>query len=413
MSTRSSAAASVADDGFTRDELAALRAETPGCAGRIHFNNAGAGLMPASVLAAAQRHLDLEAEIGGYEAAESRSEAIADFYLFTATLLNCKPANVAHTSNATDAYSRALSAIPLAAGDVIVTTRNDYISTQIAFLSLQHRLGIEVVHAPDAPEGGVDVSELASIVRHRRPRLVAVTHIPTNSGLVQPVEAIGEVCRANEVTYLVDACQSVGQRVVDVQKIGCDLLSATHRKFLRGARGSGFLFVSDLALDAGLTPLYVDMRGARWTTEQEYEPSSSASRFEDWEFAYALLLASAEATRYALAVGVDRAGVRATRLSQRLRAGLESHGLSVLDRGAELGAIVTVAISRWEPEPFKRALDEAGVNSALGYREYAQYDFGDKKVEWCIRLSPHYYNTDEEVDRVVEIFGALAESGVR
>jgi selenocysteine lyase/cysteine desulfurase len=392
---------------FSTDELDELRADTPGCNGRIHFNNAGAGLMPASVLEAAQAHLRLEAEIGGYEAAAAREEAIADFYRVTAQLLGCRPENIAHTANATDAYSRALSAIPFEAGDVLVTTRNDYISNQIAFLSLQRRLGVEIVHAPDLPEGGVDVAELETIIRKRRPRLVAVTHIPTNAGLVQPVEEIGAICRENRVLYLVDACQSVGQRVLNTERIRCDFLTATHRKYLRGARGSGFLYVSDEALAAGLEPLFIDMQGAIWTAGDRYEPAESARRFEDWEFPYALLLASAEATRYALDVGVDRAQARASTLAARLRAGLTSDGLRVLDRGSELGALVTVEIAGRQPESFKRTLDAAGVNSSLSYLEYAQYDFSDKRVDWCLRLSPHYYNTEDEVDRVVEIISDL------
>jgi selenocysteine lyase/cysteine desulfurase len=388
---------------FSAEELDALRADTPGCRGRIHFNNAGAGLMPAPVLEAAQAHLRLEAEIGGYEAAAARTDAIAAFYEVTAQLVGCRPENIAHTANATDAYSRALSAIPFESGDVVVTTRNDYISNQIAFLSLKRRLGVEVIHAPDLAEGGVDASELGAIIRKRRPRLIAVTHIPTNAGLVQPVEEIGAICRENGVLYLVDACQSVGQRVLETERICCDFLTATHRKYLRGARGSGFLYVSDRALAAGLEPLFIDMQGARWTADDRYEPAQSARRFEDWEFPYALLLASAEATRYALAVGVDRAQSRASLLAARLRAGLAHEGLRVLDRGAELGALVTVELPAWQPEPLKHALDAAGVNSSLSYREYAQYDFGDKRVDWCLRLSPHYYNTEEEVDRVVQL----------
>jgi selenocysteine lyase/cysteine desulfurase len=388
---------------FSAEELDALRADTPGCRGRIHFNNAGAGLMPAPVLEAAQAHLRLEAEIGGYEAAAARTDAIAAFYEVTAQLVGCRPENIAHTANATDAYSRALSAIPFESGDVVVTTRNDYISNQIAFLSLKRRLGVEVIHAPDLAEGGVDASELGAIIRKRRPRLIAVTHIPTNAGLVQPVEEIGAICRENGVLYLVDACQSVGQRVLETERICCDFLTATHRKYLRGARGSGFLYVSDETLAAGLEPLFIDMHGARWTADDRYEPAQSARRFEDWEFPYALLLASAEATRYALAVGVDRAQSRASMLAARLRAGLAHEGLRVLDRGAELGALVTVEIPGWQAEPLKHALDAAGVNSSLSYREYAQYDFGDKRVDWCLRLSPHYYNTEEEVDRVVQL----------
>jgi selenocysteine lyase/cysteine desulfurase len=398
-------------DGFTDKEIERLRAETPGCEERIHFNNAGAGLMPAAVLEAAVAQLGLESELGGYEAAAAAEEAVSAYYEHTAALLGCGPENVAFTASATDAYTRALSSIPFEPGDVLLTTRNDYISNQIAFLSLRKRLGVEVVHAPDLPEGGVDVAVLVELARSRRPKLVAVTHIPTNSGLVQPVEEIGTAIRELDVLYLVDACQSVGQRVVDVERIGCSFLSATSRKFLRGARGSGFLYVSDETLAAGYEPLFIDMRGARWVSETEYAPAETARRYEDWEFAYALLLASSEAHRYAVDVGLERTQLRVTELASRLRTALEHERLRVLDRGAELGGIVTVEIAGWEAEAFERALGEAGINFALSLDEFARYDFGDKQVDWCTRLSPHYYNTAEEVDSVASVVRELAERG--
>jgi len=399
----------VSAEHFTDVEIERLRADTPGCLTRIHFNNAGASLMPQPVLDAAVEHWRLEAEIGGYEAADLRAEQVESFYTATAALLNCRSDNVAYTANATDAYIRALSAIPFERGDVVVTTRDDYISNQIMFLSLKKRLGIEVVHAPDLPGGGVDVDALRELLHARRPRLVAVTHIPTNSGLVQPVEAIGQICRELDVLYLVDACQSVGQRLVDVEAIGCDFLSATCRKFLRGARGSGFLYVSDGPLASGLEPLYLDMRGAEWSSEDDYSPVPGARRYEDWEFAYALLLASAEAARYAVGVGIERTQSRVTDLAARLRQGLSHDGLRLLDRGDELAALVTVEVAGWEADAFKRELDAAGVNSSLSFREYARFDFDTKDVDWCLRLSPHYYNTAEEVDAVAAIVTSLAD----
>ncbi|MEV0584310.1 aminotransferase class V-fold PLP-dependent enzyme [Nonomuraea sp. NPDC050310] len=394
-------------------DVVALRADTPGTGNVVHFNNAGCGLPATPVLAAMTDHLRLEAQIGGYEAAAARAEQVRGFYAETAALLNCAPENIAFASSATHAYSTALSAIPFEAGDVILTTRNDFISNQIAFLSLRRRFGVEVVHAPDLPEGGVDVAAMAALMRRHRPRLVAATHIPTNSGLVQPVAEIGRHCRELDLLYLVDACQSVGQYPLDVAEIGCDLLTATCRKFLRGPRGSGFLYVSDRVLRAGYEPLFIDMYGARWVEPGRYQPVGNAARFEDWEFPYAVLLGCAEAARYARRVGMDAIARRTPALAASLRDGLAAlPGVRVLDHGRQLGALVTFAVEGWAAEPFKAAMDARRINSALSFRHFAQFDFGDKDVEWCLRLSPHYYNTEQEVAEVVAAVAELAASSM-
>ncbi|MCX4536778.1 aminotransferase class V-fold PLP-dependent enzyme [Streptomyces sp. NBC_00841] len=290
-------------------DIAALRADTPGCASVIHFNNAGAGLLARPVLRTMLDHLELEANIGGYEAADARAEQVHDFYAAIAELINTGPGNIAFAGSATHAYSNALSAIDFRPGETILTTRNDFISNQIAFLSLRKRYGVEIVHAPDHPDGsGVDVAAMAALMRSRRPRLVAATHVPTSSGLVQPVAEIGRHCRELGLLYLVDACQTVGQYGMDVEEIGCDFLTATCRKFLRGPRGSGFLYVSDRALQDGYEPLFIDMHGARWIEPGTYRPADTATRFEEWEFPYATVLGSAAAVRYALRVGLFGGG---------------------------------------------------------------------------------------------------------
>jgi selenocysteine lyase/cysteine desulfurase len=389
-----------------------LRAETPGCARVVHFNNAGAALVPAPVLEAMTGYLQLEAERGGYETADDRREQIDDFYASLAELLGCDARNIAFAPSATDAYARALSSIPFEPGDAIVTTRDDYISNQIAFLSLRKRLGVEVVHAPNLPEGGVDVEAMTRLMRERRPRLVAATHIPTNSGLVQPVAEIGRRCRELELTYLLDACQSVGQYELDVAELGCDFLSATCRKFLRGPRGSGFLYVSDRALAAGYEPLFIDMRGARWVDFERYAPVETAARYEDWEFSYATVVGAAAAARYALGVGMDAIADRTPALGRRLRRMLaEIDGARVLDRGPQLCAIVTFTLAGWEADALHAELRRRGINSSTSHREHALYDFTDKSVDAAVRLSPHYYNTEQEVDDVVAAVRELARRG--
>ena len=245
--------------------VARWRDDTPGCALRVHLNNAGAALVPRAVRVAVDQHLDLEDELGGYEAAESRAEALRQVGEDLGRLVGGQRRNIALAQNSTVAFAQALGAFDFAAGDAILTSRADYASNQIMYLSLAARLGVEVIRAPDLPGGGVDPDAVRDLVRRRRPTLVALTWVPTNSGLEQDVAAVGKVCRAADVPYLVDACQAVGQLPVDVDAIGCDYLSATARKFLRGPRGIGFLYVADRTLAAGAHPLLVDMHGATWT----------------------------------------------------------------------------------------------------------------------------------------------------
>jgi selenocysteine lyase/cysteine desulfurase len=393
-------------------DLLRWRADTPATLEVAHLNNAGAALMPRPVVDAIREHLELEARLGGYEAADVAAGAVDATYGAVARLLGAEPHNVALVENATVAFQQALSAVPFRPGDVILTTRNDYVSNQIQFLSLERRLGVEVIRAPDRPEGGVDAHAMAGLVHRRRPRLVAVTHVPTSSGLVQDVQAVGVACRERGVLYLVDACQSVGQMPVDVRALGCDFLSATARKFLRGPRGAGFLFVSDRALDAGLEPLFPDLRGADWVAADVYQPAPDARRFENWEFAYALVLGLGAAVRYALEVGLDVARARARALADRTRAGLaELRGVRVLDRGQELCAIVTVHVEGWSGDALVTTLRAEGIHTSAVTRASAVLDLDDKGVESVLRISPHYYNSHDEVDALLDAVVRHARPG--
>lgn len=394
---------------MTTLDIDRLRSETPGTRQVNHLNNAGAGLMPNPVCRTIVEHLELESQIGGYEAAEKRREEIEAVYRALGQLIGADIGNIALTENATASFIQALSAVSFEPGDVIVTTRNDYVSNQIMYLSLAARFGIEVVRAPDDPSGGVDVSAVEKLVHRLRPKLVAVTHIPTNSGLVQRVADIGTICRRRKTLYLVDACQSVGQMPIDVEKIGCDFLSATARKFLRGPRGIGFLYVSDWALDSGLVPLFPDLHGAHWIEENLFQPLPDARRFENWEFPFALVLGLGRAAEYTLDLGLEPVQERTWALAALARARLaEIKGVTVLDRGVERSAIVTVATKGHDPAKLTDSLRAQGINTSLSTRDYAVLDFDDKGVEAAVRVSPHYYNTEEEIDAlVVELSGLL------
>ena len=386
----------------TTDLVRRWRMETPGAERLVHLNNAGAALVPRPVADAVSAHLRLESELGGYEAADLREDAVRGAHDAVGRLLGTKGGNIALLQNSTFAFMQALAAFDFRPGDVLLTSRADYASNQIMYLALYRRLGVEVVRVPDAPEGGIDPAELEREVARRRPALVAVTWVPTNSGLVQPVETLGEVAETAGVPYLVDGCQAVGQIPVNVAKLRCDFFSGTARKFLRGPRGIGFLYVSDRALQRGDSPLYIDMRGADWVSADDFAPAPDARRFENWEFAYSLVLGLGEAARYALAVGVERGGGRARDLATTLRRKLaEVSGIRVLDRGSDLAALVTVEVAGWDATELSKLLRTRGINTSASLRAYAVIDMDEKRVSSALRLSPHYYNTEEEIERAV------------
>jgi len=387
-------------------DIQKLRSETPGCLRKAHFNNAGAALMPEPVVQAMRDHLDLELLQGGYEAADHASGEIRGFHQSVARLVGTRPENIAFTSSATNAYARALSCIPFKAGDTVLIANEDYVSNQLAFLAMVERFGIKLLRAPSAPEGGVDVAALETLARTHRPVLVSLTHVPTNTGLVQPVEAVGKICRDLDIPYLVDACQSIGQFPVDVEAIGCDFLSATFRKFLRGPRGAGFLYVSDRILQKGWYPLYIDLRGATWTGADNFTVREDAIRFEDWELPYALVMGSKVATTYAMEVGLEAIAARNRELTELIRNRLPEAGWQDHDKGKMTSAIISATRPMEEPRQAVKILRDKDINTAIAFRQNAVIDFDAKGLNWILRISQHYYNTESEVDRLIE---ALAE----
>ena len=388
--------------------LAQWRADTPGAAHRIHLNNAGAALVPSPVQATIVAHLERELDLGGYEAADAAAEAIAQSYADVGALVGTAARNIAVVASATHAFALALSAFDFAPGDVILTSTDDYVSNQLMYLSLQARRGVRLVRCPDAPEGGVDLEAWTRLLETERPRLAALTWIPTNSGLVQPAAEVGARCHAAGVPYLLDACQAVGQLPVDLAALRCDYLSTTARKFLRGPRGIGFLAVSDAALARGDHPLLVDMRGARWTGPDAYALVDDARRFEAWEFPYALVLGLGAAARYARDVGIDVAAARAHALGARVRARFGAiPGVRVLDHGGQLSAIATFTVAGQVARELVLRLRPLGVNTSAQTVGDAVIDLARKRADTLLRVSPHYYNTEDEIERAAAALESL------
>lgn len=385
----------------TNFDVDALRADTPGCASVVHLNNAGAALMPTPVIDAVIDHIRLEANVGGYEAAALAQDALDHTYDAVAELIGARPGEIALVENATRAWDMAFYSLPFEPGDRIITSTAEYASNAIALLQVARRTGAVIDVVRDDETGQLSLDALERTIQDRT-RLIAITHVPTQGGLVNPAAAVGALARAAGVPYLLDACQSVGQLRVDVEEIGCDFLSATGRKYLRGPRGCGFLYVRGEMIGQ-MEPPFLDLHAATWVSEDQYDIDPSARRFETWESSAAVRLGLAAAVDYLLALGIDAVEARITLLADRLRGLLaELPNIDLHDKGARRCGLVGFTDRNRPSEEVTAALRAQAINVTVLSPEAARYDFDQRHLGPIVRASVHCYNTDEELDRLVE-----------
>jgi cysteine desulfurase / selenocysteine lyase len=401
-------------DGLTQVgiDVASARAETPGCANVLHFNNAGAALMPQPVIDAVQGHITLEARIGGYEAAEKESARLEHAYDAIATLIGAGSDEIALSDSATRAWDAVFHSFRFQPGDRILTSNTEYASNYIGMLQVANRSGVSIDVIADDQHGQVDVTALEDSV-DERVKLIALTHVPSTGGLVNPAEAVGAIARKHAIPYLLDACQSVGQLAVDVERIGCDFLSGTGRKHVRGPRGTGFLYARR-ATTASVEPAMLDMHGAEWTSRNSYKARTDARRFETFEYDVAGRIGLGVATDYALALGLEAIEERVTDLASDLRARLRAvPTVEIHDRGERLCGIVTFTVAGHSPDEVRGRLYVQNINVWVSAMSHSRLDLEPRGLDQLVRASVHYYNSEEEVERFVASIAELARTPAR
>lgn len=304
--------------------------------------------------------------------------------------------------NATRAWDMVFYSIPFEPGDRILTSMAEYASNYIAFLQVANRTGAVIEVVPNDEHGQISIEALKNMIDERI-KLIAITHIPTNGGLVNPAQEVGNIARGHGILYLLDACQAVGQMPLDVNQLGCDFLTATGRKYLRGPRGTGLLYVRRELIEE-LEPPFLDLHSAEWIERDQFSIRSDAKRFENWERNVAGVIGLGVAADYAMSWGLDAIQDRVRSLADKLRIDLsEIDGVVVRDRGIEKCGIVTFTVEGVECAAIKEAMSEYKINIHQSLRSYTRLDMEDRDLDEVVRASVHYYNTHEEIDRFCDI----------
>jgi selenocysteine lyase/cysteine desulfurase len=389
------------------------RADTPGCELVVHLNHAGTSLAPQPVLDAQIEWLQAEALTGGYELAAAREADRRAAYAEVAALVGAEPDEIALVENATFAWHQAFWSLPLQPGDRILTCTVEYASSYLSYLQAERRRGVSIEAIPDDEDGQLSLRALARMLDDGRAPvgLVAVTQVPTNGGLVNPVAEVGALCREAGVPFLLDACQSVGQMPVEVDEIGCDMLSATGRKFLRAPRGTGFLYVRRSLLERldrmGAEPAFLDLLGADWVAPDGYELRPDARRFENWESNLAAVAGLRAAAAYARSWGLDAIAERVGTVAESLRGRLgEIPGVLVRDLGRHRSGIVTFTVDSVAADDVQSLLRGQGINVSVSEPSSTRLDAERRRLPPLVRASVHYVTTDAELDRLT---GAVAD----
>ncbi|WNJ19282.1 aminotransferase class V-fold PLP-dependent enzyme [Pontibacter sp. G13] len=393
---------------FTPEDIQALRDDTPGTRFFRHFNYAGSSFMAASVHQVVQTYQEDELRRGGYETAQLYAAQYEQIYSEIASMIGAQPQEIALAESATIAWYKAFGSFAFEPGDIILTCEAEYGSNFVGFLQAQKLQGIEIQVIPNNEFGELDLDRMAEMISPKV-KLIAITHIPTHSGLVNPANEVGKIAQAAGIPYLLDACQSAGQYPLDVREIGCDFLSVTGRKYMRAPRGTGFLYVREAMLEHLTEPPSMDLWSAMWTERDRYEIQTSAKRFENFENNKSNRLGLGAAASYYNQLGRARIWQQVSANAAAIRKGLRDiRGVKVQDTGREQCGIVTFEMEGWHPSEIQEALHRDQIQTSISLPFGARLDMENRGIEAMVRASTHYVNDESDIQALLASVEQLA-----
>jgi len=373
----------------------------------VHFNWASAGLPLRPVIDRIIEHLEREAVDGAMEAGRAVAVELEAVYASAARLLGCAPDEVAMMESHTRAWQAAFAGFRFGPGDRILTARSEWAGNYAALLRAAEQAGATVDVVPSDDSGQVSVPALEAMLDHRV-KLIALTWLPANGGLINPAAAVGRVARSAEIPYLLDAAQALGQLPTNVAELGCDVLTGPGRKFLRGPRGTGLLYVRRGFLER-LTPPPLDHVSAPRRADGRFVQRLDTRRYEAGECSVALRLGFGVALDHALALGLPALRTRIAATAAQLRAQLAAiPGLVVRDLGIERSGLVSFTLDGVACDHVRTALAAQRINVAVNGIAYTPLDMAARGLDEIVRASVHVDTTDQDLARLVHALRALA-----
>jgi len=373
-----------------RDSFRALRAaEFPWTADTVYLNNAAIGPIPErtrrtldefTAKRTAPHLLPDRERLAGLQSAR---EALAQ-------LINAEPGEIALATNTSYGLNVAARALPLSAGDVVLVSDREFPANVYPWLLLKKQ-GIDVELAPCVAEGWPDEDYLVERLEDPRVRVLAVSFVQFSNGYRADLARLGAACRANGTFLVVDAIQGVGNSLLDVRETPVDLLACGGQKWLLSPWGSGFLYVRKELVPV-LEPAVTGWMAFEGTDDfsrlTEYNPTfrSDARRFELATLPY-------QDFHGMLELGIRDIVEHTRSLHEPIFQWADERGMRVTSTRDEAHRSAIVCVAPQKAAEAFHAVKRAHVVCSLR--------------EGAIRLSPHCYNTVEEMERVLDVLDGL------
>ena len=365
------------------------REQFPVADNHIYMNHAG--IAPLSVRARdAMREFLNDATDGGAINSEDWAATAEACRRSAATLIHANANEMAFMKNTTQGILLAANGIDWREGENVVTTAVEFPANVYPWWSLKERYGVETRMVAER-EGRISVNELEAAIDSRT-RVLTISHVEFASGFRHDIQVIGEMCREKGIWFVVDAIQSVGVIDVDVKACGIDILAADGHKWLCAPEGAAIFYCAEERQDQLInTNLgWAGVVNPRDFLNYNLTPKPDATRFEEGSYNSVGLFGLRAAIDLLSEIGIPQIEKRVLDLTGRLIEGLRSKGYNVLtpSEESERSGIVVFRSHRHTTNELYRVLQRANIVSA---------------ERGGLRLSPHYYNTAEEIDEVLDI----------